>query len=317
MAPFGRERTTEEWLKTFDEANRNGLLYLLLTGGEVFVRPDFYEIYSYAYNAGAVMSVNSNGTMIGNKQVEFFEKMPPEHINITVYGPDDETYEKLCCNPKGFSQMSKAVSLLSEAKIRFYMNCSVTPYNRDKLPQMIEFAKSHGCELNIASYMFPPIRKNTGCISEPQNIRLSPDECGELLAYLNTKKDPDKIRRMLEALDSSLPVEDDSVCPDTMMKCMAGRSNFWITWYGAMKACAMFPDEVSLENGFAYAWKQTVENSSKIRLPAQCESCSKKSFCRVCAAINKAEEGSFDKVPRFMCKYTDSYIENSRKILSK
>ncbi len=316
MAPMGRELTAEEWNRIFDEANNNGLLYLLLTGGEALLRPDFYDIYSHAYNAGAVMSVNSNGTLIGEKQVAFFESKPPEYINVTVYGPDDETYEKLCCNPNGFTQLKKAVSLLKEAKIRFYLNCSVTGLNREHLPKMIEFANGFGCDLNIASYMFPPVRKNPAFNPDKINIRLSAEECGEVFAYLNTKKEPNKVKAMLEAIAKSQPIEDDNVCPDTHVKCMAGKASFWMTWYGAMKPCAMMPDEVSMDNGFTDAWKKTVANTDAICVSAECEKCPSRAVCKTCAAINYAEEGDYSKTPRFMCKFTETYISTSKKLLS-
>ncbi len=317
MAPLGRELTAEEWNKIFDEANANGLLYLLLTGGEAFLRPDFYDIYAHAYDGGAVMSVNTNATLIREKQVEFLEKRPPEHMNITVYGPDNETYSRLCCNPNGFTQMSNAVNMLKEAKIRFFLNCSVTTLNREHLPKMIEFANNHGCDLNIASYMFPPVRKNPECHPDRINIRLSAEECGDVFAYLNTKKEPQKVKAMLEAIANSQPIEDQNVCPDTHVKCMAGKASFWLTWYGAMKPCAMMPDEVPMDNGFMDAWKKTVSNTDAICVSEECERCPSRPVCKACAAINYAEEGDYSKAPKFMCKFTESYIKNSERYLSE
>lgn len=314
MKPLGKELTGEQWIKIFDEANENGLLYLLLTGGEVFLHPDFYDIYTHAYENGAVISINTNGTMITEKQIEFFKNRPPANINVTMYGTSDEMYTKLCSNPIGFTNLKKTLAMLAEAKIRVCLNCSMTTENKDQLPEFLAFAAEQNLELNVAAYMFPPLRKSPGC-APTKNVRLDPEQCGEVFAYLNTTRDPDMVKKAIEAFDALEPIENDIVCPDTQHKCMAGKNNFWITWNGKMKPCGMFPVEFSMENGFMDAWHKVTEYSDGIRLPAKCETCVKKAFCKSCAAVNHAETGAYNQVPDFMCRLSDAYIERSRKIL--
>ena len=44
----GRELTTEEWIRLAQEATDRGMVFALLTGGEPFLRSDFFEIYNAA-----------------------------------------------------------------------------------------------------------------------------------------------------------------------------------------------------------------------------------------------------------------------------
>ncbi|MBP9988974.1 MAG: radical SAM protein, partial [Ruminococcus sp.] len=39
------ELSADEWIKIADEARKNGMIFLLLTGGEPLLRKDFSEIY--------------------------------------------------------------------------------------------------------------------------------------------------------------------------------------------------------------------------------------------------------------------------------
>ena len=110
-------RTAEEWLELGKTAKDRGMLYLLLTGGEPFLRPDFREILSGLHRMGLIITINSNGTMIDEKAAEWLKETPPTRINITLYGASDETYGRLCGNPRGFTQVTKAVRLLKEAGI--------------------------------------------------------------------------------------------------------------------------------------------------------------------------------------------------------
>jgi molybdenum cofactor biosynthesis enzyme MoaA len=47
-----REMTTEEHFRMLDELVEMGCFWLLYTGGEIFVRKDFLEIYTYAKKKG-------------------------------------------------------------------------------------------------------------------------------------------------------------------------------------------------------------------------------------------------------------------------
>ena len=126
-------RTAEEWLELGRTAKERGMTYLLLTGGEPFLRPDFRQIMQGLHRMGFVMSINSNGTLIDESTVEWLKETPPVRINITLYGASDETYGRLCRNPRGFTQVTKAIRLLKEAGILVKLNCSVTPYNAGDL----------------------------------------------------------------------------------------------------------------------------------------------------------------------------------------
>ena len=45
MESQGRLKTAAEWLKLAQEAKEAGMLFLLLTGGEPFLYPEFWELY--------------------------------------------------------------------------------------------------------------------------------------------------------------------------------------------------------------------------------------------------------------------------------
>ena len=150
-------RTAEEWLELGKNARDRGMLYLLLTGGEPFLRPDFREILSGLHQMGLLITINSNGTLIDEETVEWLKESPPVRINITLYGASDETYEILCGNPEGFTQVTKAIRLLKEAGITVKINCSLTPYNAGDLEKIFAFCKEEQLIIQATSYMFPPI----------------------------------------------------------------------------------------------------------------------------------------------------------------
>ena len=90
------ELSASDWINYAKEAQKSGMLLLLLTGGEPLLRPDFREIYIACINLGILISINTNGTMIDESMVEFFKKNPPLRVNLTLYGASPETYQRLC-----------------------------------------------------------------------------------------------------------------------------------------------------------------------------------------------------------------------------
>lgn len=91
-----RERTAEEWIHMAEQVRDAGTLALLLTGGEVMIRPDFCEIYEAISQMGFILTVYTNATMVTDKVMELFRKYPPHKIGVTMYGASNETYAKMC-----------------------------------------------------------------------------------------------------------------------------------------------------------------------------------------------------------------------------
>lgn len=80
----------ERWKKIADQAENAGMLYLLLTGGEPFLWPDFWELYMYLSKKGFLISINSNGSLIDEGVIEQLKERPPIRINITLYGASND-----------------------------------------------------------------------------------------------------------------------------------------------------------------------------------------------------------------------------------
>lgn len=304
-------RTAQEWLALAAEAKKQGMLYVLLTGGEPFLHPQFREILSGMHQMGFVISINSNGTMIDEDCVRWMLENPPNRINITLYGASNETYERLCGNPQGFTQVTRAIELLTQAGICVKINCSITPHNAHDFEKIVEYARSKDLIVQASSYMFPPLRRDPSMIG--RNDRLSPAEA----AYYSAKIEAGMVgeEEFLARPDAFLPpmsgeMEEDCSEPGDIMRCRAGRCSFWVTWEGKMMPCGMLPLQVEknvFTDDFASCWQDAVNYVESIRLPAKCLSCELKEPCHTCAAMVITESGSYQKAPQYRCEMAMAY----------
>ena len=303
--------SAEEWLALADEAKKHGLLYLLLTGGEPFLHPQFKEILSGLHQMGFVISINSNGTMIDEATVRWLKECPPSRINITLYGASDETYRCLCGNPKGFTQVTHAIDLLLEAGIAVKINCSITPHNSHDFDAIIAYALDKKLPVQASSYMFPPLRRDPAMVGH--NDRLSPVDAAYYSAKIEASMAGEET--FLARPDAEIPPisgDLDEVCGESgdIMRCRAGRCSFWVTWEGKLMPCGMLPvqEEKSVfDTDFIRCWHEAVTTVDNIRLPAQCAACELKDTCRSCAAMVITESGSYQKVPKYRCAMAMAY----------
>lgn len=313
-------RTAQEWLKLGREARDRGLLYLLLTGGEPFLRADFREIYEGLYRMGFVLSINSNGTMIDEETVRWLTEMPPSRINITLYGASNETYARLCGNPQGFSKTTKAIRMLRDAGITVKVNCSLTPHNAQDADGIFAFAKEEKLLVQATSYMFPPLRRDASMVGT--NERFTPEEAAyqaaRVVMLLNGED------WFLEYLKKGLPpiptdLEEGLVLPEEGegIRCRAGKCSFWVTWQGTLMPCGMLPDGEAanvFDVGFDEAWSNARGCAAAIRLPAQCAACVARDSCKSCAAMVYTETGNFHTVPKYRCEMTKAYPAACRRL---
>lgn len=309
----GRELTTEEWLEIGKEAKDAGMVFLLLTGGEPTLRPDFPELFHKLKEMGLMVSVNSNGLLLEGKLLELFRKDPPTRINISLYGTGNETYKRQCGVP-AYDRVIRNIRALREAGIDVKVNMSVTPANSQDMQSVYETAKELQIHTQATPYMFPPVRLHPEM--RGQNFRMDAEEAGRLQAqYDFSRCTREQFLLRIQALrDGVSPdAQSEEECGDVVgegIHCRAGITTFWIDWDGKMLPCGQMAEPAVdvLQLGFAEAWKQTKANAAAIRLPSECVKCEIKDVCHACAAMCYCETGSFSGKPEYICQMKQSYI---------
>lgn len=298
----------DDWRRIAAEAREQGMLYLLLTGGEPFLWPDFWTLYEELVDMGMLVSINTNGSLIDESAIERLKHRPPRRINITLYGACDETYRQLCGTGNVFSKVDRAVRGLKEAGIPVKLNCSLTPQNVKDAEAIIQYAEENRLNLTLTPYMFPPVRRDPGMVG--MNERFTPEETAEhRLRCYRLQYGEEQYRGYLEDIRSGCieppGLEDECTDPaDGRIRCRAGKATFWVTWDGWLTPCGMMPEpKVDLmQTDFSQGWKRLVERSDATRLSGVCQKCPNQKICHPCAAMALAETGDAAGIPRYLCQ---------------
>lgn len=320
LQKLGHERSAAQWLRLAEQARAAGTLYVLLTGGEPLLHPEFRELYIQLSKMGFILSVNSNATLIDDKFMEWFSKYPPSRINVTLYGASDETYSRLCRYPGGYSRVSEALQMMQNAGINIKLNATISTLNVCDYKKIVDYSIEHRLPLDLVTYLYPPTRRADGY---RETCRLSPREAARVFLEARRAKRGGEIFfkcgeaffRQLEYEKQNRPLRKNG----RAMSCRGGTSTFWVSWDGRMSGCSMLnqtaPDV--FETGFDYAWKNVLEQRADFRFPQKCEGCPNRFFCLSCPAANYAETGSCEELGEYLCEYASCYIEEMQRILDE
>lgn len=308
MEAHGRLRSLDEWLQVAEETKKYGTLFLLLTGGEPLLYPEFKQLYIKLKDMGFVMTINTNGTLIDEVWADFFGEYKPRRINITLYGADDQAYRELCHYPGGFNKVMHAVNLLKEREVDVKLSSSLTRANQKDMARIIDLGEELGIPVRVDTYMMPAVRERNRPYDEQS--RLDPISAARIrIQALKQEMGKDLfeeyVRKIIFEVEHILPEEGPG-----RVHCLAGNCSFTINWQGFMRPCVVMsePSVSVFEEGFSSAWEKTSAAVSEIRTSVKCNACRYRPICRTCCASALLEEGSYDAVPEYMCEYAkESY----------
>ena len=190
------EMTLAEHRQVIDELAELGCLWLLYTGGEIFARADFLDIYRHARRAGMFITLFTNATMITDRVADALLEAPPFDIEVTLYGATQKTYEALTGIPGSYEHCLRGIERLVQRGLPLKLKTVGVTINRHEIRQMREIAERLGVHFKFD----PMINPRTDCSASPLAVRMSPAEIVAL-----DLEDPERVTewRRLGALPDS------------------------------------------------------------------------------------------------------------------
>jgi MoaA/NifB/PqqE/SkfB family radical SAM enzyme len=309
-----KELTADQWIRLASEARDAGMLNLVLTGGEIFLRSDIAEIYENLSQMGFKITLYTNGSLIDETKAKWLGRIPPTSMEITLYGASADTYEKLCGNPAGYERTIRAVDMLLAEGINLELKMTVTYDNMHDMEQLAEFSYKRGLPLGTVDYLYPQM-----ACGASDNCRLSPKDLVEFLRrYDNiseklreiysagelSKQTIKSAKKMIKDMGRLKHKARKNAKKESAFTCKAGSSSFWVTWEGKMVPCGMMKEPAIdlLKTSFNEAWERLYSGCLDIPICSECDKCSIKDICDVCPAKLKTETGYYDRSAEYLCE---------------
>lgn len=290
------ELSTIEVKKLLADLASIGSLWLLITGGEPLLRPDFEEIYLDAKKKGFIITLFTNGTLIYDKTVELLSKYPPFAVEISIYGATRETYEKVTRVQGSYEKCINGIKRIVELGIKLKLKTMALTINQHEIEAMDRMARELGCDFRFDPMLNKRIDDNS--FSDPVKYRISPEDVVRL-----DKAFPKRMEEWKKFCDKFVgePVKDDK-----LFKCGAGLGTINIDPYGTAKGCMMIKrDGFSIqEHDLKWIWEEgifsTITQKKDFQLP--CDGCHLANLCGQCMAWSILEIGDMKKEVEYLCK---------------
>lgn len=293
----------DTWKRLMHEAWEAGMFVASLTGGECLAYPGFDELYLYLQSLGCEVHVLTNGYLLNEKRIQFFKEHKPTGIQVTLYGWNEDVYERVTGH-RAFHTVMHNCKCAMEAGLRLHFSVTPSRYLGEDILETIKIAIEMGRSVAINSFYTSP-REETGRSGYQDDaktelyiraIKYYKALLGVESAEIDEKKLP----------PCGGPLHEITECG---LECGGGRSAFAINWQGTMTPCTDL-DRIQaypLRDGFAAAWaKVNREANSWPRVP-ECQGCAYENACNHCAALTLryAEPG---KKPIGLCEKTREMV---------
>jgi len=291
------EMSFDEHVRLLDELVELGCLWILYTGGEVFARKDFLDIYTEATKRGFLVTIFTNGTMITQRIADHLVEYRPFSIEITLYGATRETYEKLTQIPGSFDRCMKGIRLLLDRGLPLKLKTVPTTINYHEVSEMKRFAEQ---DLGVEFKFDTLINPRTDCSQSPLNVRLSPEQAVSL-----DFSDPTRKAEYRERAEKEIALSQQSLGPKRYT-CGGGHTGCAIDPVGSMTICIIsHQDGANLrDGGFKQGWfgkLQEIRETPRAR-QSICSSCRLHALCSMCPANGELESGDAETPVEFLCQ---------------
>jgi radical SAM protein with 4Fe4S-binding SPASM domain len=289
-----RELSLDEWRGLLDQMAEAGCLWLLVTGGEPLLRPDFWEIYSHAHGLGMLLTLFTNGTLITPALADRLAQRRPHAVEITLYGATQETYEKVTGVPGSYAKCLRGIDLLLERGLPLKLKAMAFRLNHHEIPAMQAMAEARGVEFRFDPHLNLRLDGQPG----PQVQRLTPEE---VVAF--DRADPKRVEgwQQLRELYAKHPLPDER-----LFTCAAGLASFHIDPYGRLSPCviARTPSYDLRAGSFTDGWYGQITRVQDQRQSTKtpCQDCAIRYLCDQCAGWAELETGSLEQPVEYLCR---------------
>ncbi len=269
-AYFPQELTFDEIIRIIDQMAEIGIIWLNLTGGEIFMHPRFFEIYEYAYRKGFLLMLYSNGTVFTKAIIERLERMPPFVIDVSCHSVQEEAFDRFTQVPGSFRAFLRGMELLQESGLPFCFKTKAMTWNKQELPAIKRFVESFDQPFGYTTGISPRLNGDLSSLA----YRLSPREVNELEA--------ERLQPVEEGLCKGQAEEFPSA-PERLYRCGCATNTIHISAWGMLGTCTMeYEHRVSLREHHlrdAIQFVFRAVRAHRYETDSACRSCHVYAFC--------------------------------------
>ena len=272
------EMSTSEIKDLLDQMADAGVFYLTISGGEILMRRDFFEILEHARARTFCIKLKTNGVLIRKKQAQLIHSLGVESVQVSIYSHRPEVHDAITKMPGSLRQSIDAIRLLRGHGIHVIIANVLMVHNA----QDYAGVKALAAELDAQFVVDPTI---TPMMDGDRSIlSLNVDEAALREVFQN-----EALVGNVEEFCAPPPgVDEDAL---NSLPCSAGHTACYVSPYGDVYPCVQFP----LPSGnvrrtkFVDIWRYSPQlnevRSIRLRDMPTCSQCTHGATCTRCPGL--------------------------------
>ncbi len=287
------EMTTAEVKRVLDELAEAGTLFLTLSGGEIFLRQDFFELLEYARALHFDVSLKTNALLINPERAQKLQELGVRKIQVSIYSADPEIHDGITMVPGSLRRSVEAMRLVKSLGLIVTIACPLMKQNLTAYRSVLSLAEELDVPYVLDLTITPMIDGNHSTV----NHRVKAQDLLPVLqdSRLNPKLGISPLASVTSdsAVSSGVPLPAES----DDLPCSAGHNTCYISPYGEVFPCVQLPVAAGnvRQRKFEDIWYRSpemrrVESIRESQL-THCGNCSIRSYCERCPGLALMEGG--------------------------
>jgi radical SAM protein with 4Fe4S-binding SPASM domain len=272
------ELTTSEIKDVLNQLADAGVFFLTFSGGEVFLRRDFFELVEYARRLLFNVKVKTNAVMIREAEAQRLRTLGVEQIQISVYSHRPQVHDAITKLPGSLKRTVDAIRFLKAQGLKVIIANVLMTANMGDHAGVQALARELGVRYTLDPTITPKMDGDTSIL----DLRIPGEELGEVFHNEDLIGDAKEFCAPPRAAD-----EDDL----DGYPCSAGHTACYISPYGDVFPCVQFP----LPSGnirqqkFVDIWRHSPQLNEVRSIRARdlhvCSGCSHVATCTRCPGL--------------------------------
>ncbi len=241
------ELSVAEITRIFSQLRRAGIAVVEVTGGELFLRSDIFEILGVLDRLGFLYTLTTNGTLLTPGLIERLGSCSGLlQLAISCDSLDRQRYAELR-GADSLPRLLESMDMIAASRTRFpvKLNVVMSRVNRDEIMDILEFAKGRGLGITVS-----PVMQGAGFSHRSEDAAFAASEA-ERVQMAELFRQLADLRRAGEPLweySGYYDVAADYVSGRPIRACDAGRVFLDLRANGDLAACLDLPAFASLRS---------------------------------------------------------------------
>ena len=272
------EMTTAEIKHLLDEMAEAGVFMLTLSGGEIFLRKDFFEILEHARRLTFCIKLKTNAIMIGKHETARIRDLGVESIQISIYSHRPEVHDAITLVPGSLKRSLDAIRFLKSQGLKVIIANVLMVQNMEDY----EGVRALADELGVASVLDPTVTPMMDGDRSTLNLGVDNTALQSLFRNESLVGDVEEFCAL-----PPRPGEDEL----QSLPCSAGHTACYVSPYGDFYPCVQFPLTCGnvRQQPFLDIWQNSEQlkevRSIRVKDLTGCSQCTHVTNCTRCPGL--------------------------------